>query len=86
MIGKKRLALAGGFALLVVSMFTSISTVFLTLFIGLLLVPVLLVLSLVIIEGVPVISKELRDIFNSRETFFVISASEESIILEPQFR
>jgi hypothetical protein len=65
-------------------MFTS--TVFLILLIGLLLVPVLLVFSIIASEGVQILLKELRDIFYSRKNFFVISASEESIILEPQFR
>ncbi len=85
-IGKKKLALAGGLALLIISMLTSISTAFLILLIGLLLVPVLLVFSSIVIEGIPILSKELMDIFDSRKNFFVISASKESIILEPQFR
>ncbi|WP_157833917.1 hypothetical protein [Candidatus Methanoperedens nitratireducens] len=83
---KMRLTLLIGFVGLVALMYISISAILLALLLGLLLVPPVLVLISIIIEGVPMIIKELQSILASKKNFFVISISKESITLEPQFR
>ncbi len=83
---KMRFTLLIGFAGLVALMYISISTILLALLLGLLLVPPVLVFISIIIEGVPMVIKELQSILASEKNFFVISISKESITLEPQFR
>ncbi|MDO9098974.1 MAG: hypothetical protein Q7U60_12750 [Candidatus Methanoperedens sp.] len=84
MITKKmKLALAflGVFILLNVP----IPTIFIAIFLGLLLIPVVVFAS-VLITGIPVIIKELQAIIESGEEIFVITLSKDSIILEPNLK
>jgi hypothetical protein len=87
MINKKpKLAVTLCFISLGILLFLSAPAVLLTLILGLLFIPPMLVIVLISIEGAPIIVKELRGLLASGKQFFVISMSRESITLEPQFR
>ncbi len=73
-------------ACLIIFLYVPVSTIFLILLLGLLLVPPVLVFISVFKEGAPIISEELRGFVDSGKNFFVISISKESITLEPQFK
>ncbi len=84
MITKKmKLALAflGVFILLNVPF----PTIFIAIFLGLLLIPVVVFAS-VFIAGVPLIKKELQALIDSGKEIFVITLSKDSIILEPNLK
>jgi len=63
----------------------SISTMFIAILFGLLLIPVIVFAS-VFIAGVPVIIKELQALLDSGREIFIISISKDSIILEPNLK
>lgn len=60
-----------------------IHAVFITMLLGLLLIPPAMLLASVFISGVPVITKELGTVLDSGKEMFIVSVSKESIILEP---
>ncbi len=85
MINRKlKFALIIGFAGLTISM-TSISAALIAFLIGFIVIPVFFVLISLFMEGIPVIKKELKGLFDPDKSFFIISISKESITLEPQF-
>jgi hypothetical protein len=87
MINKElKLALLLGFISPGILLYLSAPAVFLALIFGLLFIPPILVLVLISLEGAPLIVKELRGLLASGKQFLVISMSQESITLEPQFR
>jgi hypothetical protein len=87
MINKElKLVLLLGFISPSILLYLSAPAVFLALIFGLLFIPPILVLVLISLEGAPLIVKELRGLLASGKQFLVISMSQESITLEPQFR
>lgn len=86
MINKKiKLVLVIGFVGLTILLSPSISTIIIAMLLGVLFCPPILLFASVFIEGIQIFVKELQAPFESRKEFFVISVSEESITLEPQF-
>ncbi len=81
---KLKFALVIGFAGFVISMI-SISAALIAFLMGFIVIPVVFVLLSLFMEGIPVIKKELKGLFNPEKNFFIISISKESITLEPQF-
>ena len=77
---------AAVFLCLVILMSISISWVFMTLVLGLLIIPPIAVSVHVFIQGIPLIRREMEDLLASGKDFFLISVSKEYIALEPQFR
>ena len=71
---------------MLILIYLSLSAAFLVLLIGLLLIPSVMVFVFLIKEGVPIFTNELRRMAFQGKDFFVISISQESISLEPQFR
>ena len=87
MIDKKvKTALIVGIISTYIAVSYPVSTIFITLLLGLIFVPPILVFVYVLKEGIPLISSELRDIFESKKDTFVISFSKEHITLEPQYK
>lgn len=64
----------------------SVSTIFMTFLIGLILIPPIVVFVYVLREGIPLIFSELKEILNSEKEIFVISYSKEHITLKPQYK
>ncbi len=61
----------------------SISTLFIAVLFGLLLIPPILVFTAILKEGVPLIAGELHALVESGREMFIISISKDSITLEP---
>lgn len=78
------LTIVTGLAVLIISIYLSFPAVFLALLLGFLFVPPAFAFLLILIEGIPVIIKESRNLLASGQRFLVISTSGESIILEPR--
>ncbi|NJD78471.1 MAG: hypothetical protein FIB08_15485 [Candidatus Methanoperedens sp.] len=83
-IRKLKLSLVIVFAGFVISMM-SISAALIAFLIGFTVIPVVFVLVSLFIEGIAVIKKELKGLFDPEKSSFIISISKESITLEPQF-
>lgn len=81
----KKLKLALAFLGVFILLNVPIPTIFIAIFLGLLLIPVIVFAS-VLITGIPVIIKELQAIIESGEEIFVITLSKDSIILEPNLK
>lgn|GEM_PF-1715231 len=83
MMNKKMIsALVVAFAGLIILYGFSISTAFLAVLLGLLLIPPALLIISVLITGIPVIAKEISALLRSGKEMFIISVSKESIVLE----
>ncbi len=82
MRGKTKLALVL-VSLLFIALNFSSSTLFITLLLGLLFIPPLLLFASVFVEGAGAVLKGLRTLVESGKERFVISVSKESIVLEP---
>lgn len=80
-----RLAAAVLFCLIIL-MSISISWAFMTLILGLLLIPPIAATVHIFIQGIPLIRREMEDLLASGKDIFLISVSKEYIALEPQFR
>ena len=68
---KTKLVVAVGFAGVIVALYVSISTIFIVLLLGLLIVPPVLALASTLIEGTSIISKELMQ--ESEKAAMIIS-------------
>ena len=87
MIDKKvKTALIVGIVSTYIAVSYPVSTIFITLLLGLIFVPPILVFVYVLKEGIPLISSELKDIFSSENEMFVISVSKEHITIEPEYK
>ena len=53
---------------------------------GVLIAPPIFVFTSVLMEGIPIVSKELENVFSSVKEILKISISKKSIILESEFR
>lgn len=81
----KMMKLALAFLGVLILLNFSIQTMFIVIFLGLLLIPVVVFVS-VLIAGVPVITKELQALIDSGKEIFIISISKEYIVLEPNLK
>jgi len=79
---KMILVLLALFLGVIVTLGFSLSTVFVALLLGLLFVPPALLITSVLITGIPVMVKELKALLRSGKEMFIISVSKESIVLE----
>lgn len=64
----------------------SISVLFILFLLGATFLPPVIVFVYILKEGAPLISRELNSYFSSGKETFVISFSNEHIILEPEYR
>ena len=81
----KKLKLALAFLGTLILLNVPIPTIFIAVFFGLLLIPVI-VFAAVLITGIPVIITEMQAIIESGKEIFVITLSKDSIILEPNLK
>ena len=87
MIDKKvKTALIVGIVSTYIAVSYPVSTIFITLLLGLIFVPPILVFVYVLKVGIPLISNELKDIFSSENEMFVISVSKEHITIKPEHK
>lgn len=82
---QRTLVLSACILSVIILIYVPVSTIFISLILGLLLLPVL-VFAIVFLEGVPIIIRELKGLIHSGKELFLISITKESITLEPQFR
>ncbi len=71
---------------LIILMYISISWTFMTLILGLLIIPPMVASVHIFIQGIPLIRREMEGLLASGKDFFLVSVSKEYITLEPQFR
>jgi hypothetical protein len=83
---KIKMALVIGLISIYIAVSYSVSAIVIMFLSAALFVPPAVVFLYVLKEGVPFISGELRNLFNSGTGIFVISVSKEHIILEPEYR
>ncbi len=81
----RKVHVAIGLVSMLILIYVSQRAAFLVLFLGILLIPSVMVFAFLIREGVPIITKRLRKLVFPGKDFFVISISKESISVEPQF-
>ncbi|MCX9014219.1 MAG: hypothetical protein OIN89_05410 [Candidatus Methanoperedens sp.] len=83
---KIKMALVIGLISIYIAVSYSVSAIVIMFLSAALFVPPAVVFLYVLKEGIPLVSGEFRNLFNSGTGIFVISVSKEHIILEPEYR